>query len=106
MTNGATSAVTAFQASGSAISQTLEAARSKVEERFLEGGTVLLSVMEVLNRLLSSLDNITKALDAGENGDAGAELRSTVKSLSDLPTVEKSRRDALSSLAETGYSLH
>ena len=105
MTNGATSALTAFQASGSAISQTLEAARSKVEERFLEGGTVLLSVMDVLNRLLSSLDNITKALDAGENGDAGAELRSTVKSLSDLPTAEKSRRDALSSLAETGYSL-
>jgi uncharacterized protein YukE len=105
MTNGATSAMTAFQASGSAISQTLEAARSKVEERFLEGGTVLLSVMDVLNRLLSSLDNITKALDAGENGDAGAELRATVKSLSDLPTAEKSRRDALSSLAETGYSL-
>jgi hypothetical protein len=105
MTNGATLALAAFQTSGSAISQTLEAARSKVEERFLEGGTVLLSVMDVLNRLLSSLDNITKALDSGENGDAGADLRSTVKSLSDLPSAEKARRDALSSLAENGYSL-
>jgi hypothetical protein len=105
MTNGATSALAAFQTSGSGISQTLEAARSKVEERFLEGGTVLLSVMDVLNRLLSSLDNITKALDTGESGDAGADLRSTVKSLSDLPSAEKARRDALSALAETGYSL-
>jgi methyl-accepting chemotaxis protein len=105
MLNGATSAVTALQASASGISHTLEAARSKVEERFLEGGTVLLSVMDVLNRLLNSLDNITKALDAGESGDAGADLRSTVSSLNDLPAAETARRDALSALAESGYAL-
>jgi methyl-accepting chemotaxis protein len=105
MLNGATSAVTALQASASGISHTLEAARSKVEERFLEGGTVLLSVMDVLNRLLNSLDNITKALDAGENGNAGADLRSTVSSLNDLPAAETARRDALSALAESGYAL-
>ena len=105
MLNGATSAVTALQASASGISHTLEAARSKVEERFLEGGTVLLSVMDVLNRLLNSLDNITKALDAGERGDAGADLRSTVSSLNDLPAAETARRDALSALAESGYAL-
>jgi methyl-accepting chemotaxis protein len=105
MLNGATSAVTALQASASGISHTLEAARSKVEERFLEGGTVLLSVMDVLNRLLNSLDNITKALDAGETGDAGADLRSTVRSLNDLPTAETARRNALSALAESGYAL-
>jgi len=50
-------------AAGTAVSQTLETARSQVEQRFLEGGTVLLSVMDVLNRLLNSLDSITKALD-------------------------------------------
>jgi methyl-accepting chemotaxis protein len=105
MLNGATSAVTALQASASGISHTLEAARSRVEERFLEGGTVLLSVMDVLNRLLNSLDNITKALDAGESGDAGADLRSTVSSLNDLPAAETARRDALSALAESGYAL-
>lgn len=105
MLNGATSAVTALQPSASGISHTLEAARSKVEERFLEGGTVLLSVMDVLNRLLNSLDNITKALDAGESGDAGADLRSTVSSLNDLPAAETARRDALSALAESGYAL-
>ncbi len=105
MLNGATSAVTALQASASGISHTLEVARGKVEERFLEGGTVLLSVMDVLNRLLNSLDNITKALDAGESGDAGADLRSTVRSLNDLPAAETGRHVALSALAETGYAL-
>lgn len=79
MTNGAASALQAFEASGSGISETLEAARSQVEERFLEGGTVLLSVMDVLNRLLSSLDNVTKALDANKSSDTGADLRATVK---------------------------
>ncbi len=105
MTNGAASALQTYQASASGISETLEAARSQVEERFLEGGTVLLSVMDVLNRLLSSLDNVTKVLDAGESSDTGADLRLTVKSLIDLPISEKARQDALSSLADTGNSL-
>lgn len=105
MTNGAASALQAFEASGSGISETLEAARSQVEERFLEGGTVLLSVMDVLNRLLSSLDNVTKALDASEPSDTDADLRATVNSLTDLPISERARQDALSSLADTGNSL-
>ncbi len=105
MTNGATSALTAFQTSGSSISETLESARSQVEARFLEGGTVLLSVMDVLNRLLNSLDSISKALDTNESSDTGADLRSTVKSLTDLPGVERARQGALSSLADTGYAL-
>ena len=105
MTNGAASALQAFQASGSGISEMLEATRCQVEERFLEGGTVLLSVMDVLNRLLSSLDNVTKAPDANESSETGADLRSTVKSLTDLPISERARQDALTSLADTGYSL-
>lgn len=105
MKNGAASALSTFQASGSGISETLEAARSQVEERFLEGGTVLLSSMDVLNRLLSSLDNITKALDNGDATDTGADLRSTVQSLTDLPISEKARQEALAALAQNGNAL-
>jgi methyl-accepting chemotaxis protein len=105
VTNGATSARAAFQTSGSGIARTLEAARSQVEERFLEGGAVLLSVMDGLNRLLSSLDNVTNRLSTSEGSDAGPDLRSTVRSLADLPGAEKTRRDALSALAGTVYLL-
>ena len=91
--------------SGSDISQTLESARSQVEERFLEGGTVLLSVMDVLNRLLNSLDHVTKALDNNEASDTSADLRATVESLTALPTTEENRRQALVSLAHTGKEL-
>ena len=105
MKNGATSALTAFQTSGSAIAQTLEAARSQVVQRFQEGGTALLSVTDGLNRLLSSLDSVTNTLDTSEGSDAAADLRSTVNSLADLPSAGKARHDALTSLASTGYSL-
>ncbi|MBY5409361.1 chemotaxis protein [Rhizobium leguminosarum] len=91
--------------SGRDISQTLESARGQVEERFLEGGTVLLSVMDVLNRLLSSLESVTTALDNKEASDTGAHLRATVASLTALPITEESRQQALVSLAHTGREL-
>ncbi len=106
MTNATASAQTAFYASGSNISQTLESARSQVEERFLEGGTVLLSVMDVLNRLLTSLDQITKALDNNEASDTSADLNATVQNLIELPGAEQNRQQALTALAQTGSELH
>ncbi len=106
MTNATASAQTAHYASGSDISRTLESARAQVEERFLEGGTVLLSVMDVLNRLLTSLDQITKALDNNEASDTSADLNATVQNLIELPGAEQNRQQALTALAQTGSELH
>ncbi|ANK87169.1 MULTISPECIES: chemotaxis protein [unclassified Rhizobium] len=91
--------------SGREISQTLESARCQVEERFLEGGSVLLSVMDVLNRLLNSLESVAKALDDNEASDTSADLRATVESLTALPVTEENRQQALISLAQTGREL-
>ena len=100
------SAQTALYASGSDISLTLESARAQVEERFLEGGTVLLSVMDVLNRLLTSLEQLTKALDTNEASDTSADLNATVQNLIELPGAEENRQQALTALAQTGSELH
>ncbi|WP_337270274.1 chemotaxis protein [Oryzifoliimicrobium ureilyticus] len=91
--------------SPSGIAGVLEDARSQVEKRFLEAGTVLLSVMDVLNRLVSSLDTIAGALDGGGSKDAGKELSETVGHLRALPGGELAREQALASLCETGASL-
>ena len=91
--------------SGRDIGRTLESARSRVEERFLEGGRVLLSVMDVLNHLLNSLESVTAALDNGESSDTGADLRVTVENLTALPVTEENRQQALVSLAQTGREL-
>ncbi|MBB4191576.1 uncharacterized protein YukE [Rhizobium aethiopicum] len=90
---------------GREISQILESARSQVEERFLEGGSVLLSVMDVLNRLLKSLESVANALDNNEASDTSADLRATVESLTALPVTEENRQQALVSLAQTGREL-
>ncbi|MBB4575542.1 chemotaxis protein [Rhizobium lentis] len=91
--------------SGRGITQILESARSQVEERFLEGGSVLLSVMAVLNRLLNSLESVAKALDNNEASDTSADLRATVEGLTALPVSEEKRQQALILLAQTGREL-
>ena len=91
--------------SASLIGDRLEAARSKVEQRFLEGGNVLLSVMEVLNRLLASLDNISRALETGSANDTMAGLLATVKNLSELPAIENLRQTNLEALALAGSGM-
>jgi len=66
---------------------------------------VLLSVMDVLNRLLNSLESVTKALDNKESSDTSADLHATVESLTALPVTEENRQQALVSLAHTGREL-
>ncbi|WP_170967740.1 chemotaxis protein [Rhizobium phaseoli] len=105
MAHALVSPTAAAYTSGRDIGRTLESARGRVEERFLEGGTVLLSVMDVLNRLLNSLEGVTAALDNGEQSDTGADLRATVESLTALPLTEENRQQALVSLAQTGRDL-
>ncbi|MBY4629686.1 chemotaxis protein [Rhizobium croatiense] len=105
MAHALVSPTAAAYTSGRDIGRTLESARSRVEERFLEGGTVLLSVMDVLNRLLNSLESVTAALDNEEQSDTGADLRATVESLTALPVTEENRQQALVSLAQTGREL-
>ncbi|MDE1996155.1 MAG: chemotaxis protein, partial [Rhizobiaceae bacterium] len=88
------------------VSRTLEAARSEVEKRFLDGGAVLLSVMEALNELLSSLGRLTSALDSNGGSDATADLLQTVSGLSDLPGLESRRQESFAFLSEAGAKLH
>ncbi len=87
------------------IGRKLEAARTQVEQRFLEGGAVLLAVMDVLNSLLGSLDNVTKTLDAGSANDTTSDLLATVTSLSELPRLESSRQTNLAVLSSAGAGL-
>jgi predicted nucleic acid-binding Zn-ribbon protein len=87
------------------IGRKLETARTQVEKRFLDGGSVLLAVMDVLNSLLASLDNVTRTLDAGAANDTTADLLATVSNLSDLPRLESLRQTNLAILSSSGAGL-
>jgi len=76
----------------SGLVERMETARVRLEERFLEGGAALLSVLDVLNRLIGSLDQITGSLDEETAARTMAELQQTVGRLSELSGIETARQ--------------
>ncbi|TDK35643.1 hypothetical protein E2F50_15585 [Rhizobium deserti] len=70
----------------------MEIARSRIEERFLEGGAALLSILDVLNKLIGSLDQVTGSLDEQTAKATMDELERTVSGLSGLSVIETGRQ--------------
>ncbi|MFB9953137.1 chemotaxis protein [Rhizobium puerariae] len=83
----------------------METARSRIEERFLEGGAALLSILDVLNKLIDSLDQLTGSLDEGTANATMAELKSTVDRLSHLTEIEAVRQAGFQEIACTERKL-
>jgi hypothetical protein len=76
----------------SGLVERMETARSRIEERFLDGGAALLSVLDILNKLVGSLDQITGSLDEETANATMAELQQTVGRLSELSAIETARQ--------------
>lgn len=83
----------------------LEGARSRIEQRFLDGGVVLLAVLDVLNRLVASLENLSRSLDDETAETTIGRLVATVDRLTALPAIEDMRQQRLASVAVTEKSL-
>ncbi|OJF91423.1 hypothetical protein AX761_22510 [Rhizobium sp. 58] len=83
----------------------LESARSQIEQRFLAGGEILISVLDVLNRLLSTLDNLAKSLDAETAQSTADQLAQTVSQISLLPQLEHDRQQRLEDVTKTEKAL-
>ncbi|MCL6707606.1 hypothetical protein M8R20_11395 [Pseudomonas sp. R2.Fl] len=83
----------------------LESARTQIEQRFLDGGAVLLGVLDVLNRLVSALENLSASID-GETAEATiGRLIDTVQQLKTLPAIETDRQNKLASVVLTERTL-
>jgi hypothetical protein len=87
------------------IGRTLDAARTEIEKRFLDGGAVLLSARDVVTRLTSALEQLAPALTDSSNGGNDADLAETIRQLSDLPASEANRQSALGVLSGAGSKL-
>ncbi len=105
MTSGTALAHRPIQMPVADVRDTLESARNQVEKRFLDGGGVLVSVMEVINELLASLDRLTKSLDSDGSSDTATDLLQTVTTLVDLPDLEARRQENFSVLSAAGAVL-
>ncbi len=78
----------------------LEVARSKIETRFLDGGAILLSVLDAVSKLIGTLDSITGSLDEEAASRTMGELTHTMRQLSLLPQTEAARQQDLGKIAE------
>jgi uncharacterized protein YukE len=83
----------------------LEGARSRIEQRFLDGGVVLLSVLDLLNRMVASLEKLSSSLDDETAEATTARLVATIDQLTALPGIEQTRQQHLASIAITEKSL-
>lgn len=83
----------------------METARSRIEERFLDGGAALLSILDVLNKLITSLDQLTGSLDEGTANATMTELKSTVERLSHLTRLESGRQVGFQEIASAERKL-
>ncbi|MCM5553246.1 hypothetical protein [Pleomorphomonas sp. NRK KF1] len=88
-----------------AVSDQLEAARSQIEERFVEGGKALMAAYDIVARLLAAIDGITGALDDHACDEAAARLTATLKGLSDLVETETAAGQRLASVLEDSEAI-
>ena len=78
----------------------LTTAHARIEKTFLDGGAVLVSVMEILNSLMGILDGMTGTLDGKTAEGAVSGLRKTINDLAMLPDTEEKRQAGFEALAE------
>ena len=87
------------------ISAKLQEALVQIEQRFLDGGTVLVSVLDVFTDLLGALEGISNALKEDEAAEATAELMRTGELIAALPAQQLERHQRFSHISEHGQSL-
>lgn len=82
------------------LSAELENARSRIETRFLEGGTVLLTVLDTVSKMIDTLDAMMGQL-SGEAADRTRDdLARIMKRLTELPRLEENRQRSLARIGE------
>ncbi len=77
----------------------------QIEQRFLDGGAVLITVTEALAKLVSLLEHIGNSLKEENATEATARLLQTVDLLNKLPPAEARRRESVAAIGQTGGRL-
>jgi hypothetical protein len=89
----------------SAISDRLEAARALIETRFSDAGGRLAGSLDMVSRLIESLDHLGAALNAESVSRTTQDLLVTAEGLTVLPQAQQGRVERLARLREAGGAL-
>jgi methyl-accepting chemotaxis protein len=85
--------------------QQLENARGRIEERFLDGGNAVLSILDLLTALVQSLDHLTTSLDTKTAEQTADELERTAHRLAELTDLESSRQESFQVILDSQKEL-
>jgi hypothetical protein len=80
-------------------------ALAQIEQRFIDGGTVLVAVLDVFSGLLTSLGGISDALQEDEATEATEELRFTAGLIAALPAQQQDMRERFVQIGDYGRVL-
>ncbi len=77
----------------------------QIEQRFLDGGAVLITVTEALAKLIGLLEHIGNSLKEENAAEATGRLLQTVELLHKLPPAEARRQECVAAIGQTGRPL-
>lgn len=83
-----------------ALLERLESARGQLEERFLDGGSVLVTVLDTLSKLVELLDQVGTSLKDEEAKDAKRKLLLTAELLKAVPDNHATRQKSLAAVKQ------
>lgn len=86
--------------SANALLERLESARGQLEERFLDGGSVLVTVLDTLSKLVELLDQVGTSLKDEEAKDAKRKLLLTAELLKAVPENHATRQKSLAAVKQ------
>ncbi|MCD2172417.1 hypothetical protein [Rhizobium sp. C4] len=86
--------------SETALLERLESARGQLEERFLDGGSVLVTVLDTLSKLVELLDQVGTSLKDEEAKEAKRKLVLTAELLKAVPENHATRQASLAAVKQ------
>lgn len=86
--------------SAEALLERLESARGQLEERFLDGGSVLVTVLDTLDKLVELLDHVGTSLKDEEAQEAKRKLLLTAELLKAVPGNHATRQKSLAAVKQ------
>jgi hypothetical protein len=97
---------TAAATGGSGLSSRLAIAQARIEKSFLEGGNVLIAVMDSIGGLTEILDRIVNLLDPQATAEVFDGMKRVAADLAALPTMADRKQAALASISELCSGVH
>ena len=89
-----------------ALAGKLAVAQARIEQSFLDGGSVLIAVMDAVNGLTEKLDGLVNLLDPQATSEVSEGMRTVVADLAGLPEAASRKQGAFQTISSLCDTVH